>query len=142
MTFRETIVLVGHAIEAAGVAVVVVGAIAATLNFLRRLQRPNAYEGYRRGLGRSVLLGLELLVAADIIDTVSISPSLDAVMTLGVLVLIRTFLSFSIETELEGRPPWRASSFESRSPPSSRELSNGQQQEEQPQAAQHPRPVG
>ncbi len=62
---------------------------------------------FRRSLGRAILLGLELLVAADIIKTVAISPTLESVAVLGGIVLIRTFLSFSLELEITGRWPWQ-----------------------------------
>jgi uncharacterized membrane protein len=65
------------------------------------------YAPFRRFLGRSILLGLELLVAADIIKTVAISPTLESVIVLGGIVLIRTFLSFSLELEISGRWPWQ-----------------------------------
>jgi uncharacterized membrane protein len=85
------------------------GTIAATiyaiLRFVRR-QRP-IYRPYRQFLGRSILLGLELLVAADIIRTVAITPTLESVTVLAVIVLIRTFLSFSLELEITGRWPWQ-----------------------------------
>jgi uncharacterized membrane protein len=62
---------------------------------------------FRRMLGRAILTGLELLVAADIIRTVAIDPTLESVAVLGVIVLIRTFLSFSLEVEIDGRWPWQ-----------------------------------
>ncbi|WP_345409910.1 DUF1622 domain-containing protein [Nonomuraea salmonea] len=67
----------------------------------------DAYQRYRKGLGRAILLGLEFLVAADIIRTVAISPTFASVGVLAVIVLVRTFLSFSLEVELEGRWPWQ-----------------------------------
>jgi uncharacterized membrane protein len=98
-------------IEAAGVGIIVVGAVAATLVFLRDGFGEEGWDGafraYRANLGRGILLGLELLVAADIIGTVAITPSLDNLAVLGLIVLIRTFLSFSLEVEIEGRWPWR-----------------------------------
>lgn len=65
------------------------------------------YTSYRRQLARAILLGLEVLVAADIIATVAISPTLTSVGVLAGIVLVRTFLSFSLEVEIEGRWPWR-----------------------------------
>ena len=61
------------------------------------------------GVGRAILLGLEILIIADIVRTITIDPTLESVITLGVLVLVRTFLSFSLEIELEGVVPWRRS---------------------------------
>lgn len=99
-------------IELGGVAAIVLGGVAATVAFLAAVLRKtdfnNAYTNYRRDLGRAILLGLEFLVAGDIIATILIKPTLEAAAALGVIVLIRTFLSFSLETEIEGRFPWRA----------------------------------
>ena len=101
---------VAAALELAGVAVILVGIVLATAGFLRSL-RPmgweQAYERYRANLGRGILLGLEILVGADIIDTVTAPLTWTSVGLLGAIVLIRTFLSFSLETEIEGRWPWR-----------------------------------
>ena len=72
-----------------------------------RAATTGVYQGFRRDVGRAVLLGLELLVAADILRTVAIEPTLDNVMVLALIVLVRTFLSFSLEVELSGRLPWR-----------------------------------
>ena len=65
------------------------------------------YTRFRRVLGRAILLGLELLVAADIIKTVAVTPTLDSVVVLAIIVLIRTFLSWSLELEISGRWPWQ-----------------------------------
>ncbi|WP_457092946.1 DUF1622 domain-containing protein [Microvirga sp. P5_D2] len=65
-----------------------------------------AFNLYRSNIGRAIQLGLEFLVAADIINTVAIEPTLESLMILGGIVLIRTFLSFSLEVEIEGRWPW------------------------------------
>ena len=98
-------------LEAVGVVVIVVGAVAATVIYLRDLwparRGLEAYNSYRRNLGRAILLGLEFLVAGDIIATILVEATLNSVLALGLIVLIRTFLSFSLETELEGRLPWR-----------------------------------
>lgn len=103
-------------IEVAGVAIIVVGAITATLIFLRDGMGgrgwPEAFRSYRANLGRGILLGLELLVAADIIGTIAVTPSLGNLMILGLIVLIRTFLSFSLEIEIEGQWPWRRAAAE------------------------------
>ena len=95
--------------DGAGVAASVVGAVVSTGVAISRLlrRRPSVYSSYRRWLGRSILLGLELLVAADIIRTVAITPTLDSVVVLALIVLIRTFLSFSLELEITGRWPWQ-----------------------------------
>jgi uncharacterized membrane protein len=98
-------------LESAGLAVLVLGALAATAMFLRRgvAERSwgGAYGRYRADLGRAILLGLELLVAADIAGTVAAPLDLRSIAALGVVVLIRTFLSFSLEVEINGRLPWQ-----------------------------------
>uniref|UniRef100_UPI00339D791A DUF1622 domain-containing protein n=1 Tax=Aquibium sp. A9E412 TaxID=2976767 RepID=UPI00339D791A len=100
-----------RAIEIAGIAAIVVGASIATGRYARAAWRgaagDEAYHGFRAGLGRAILLGLEFLVAADIIATVAIEPTLDSLAVLAGIVLIRTFLSFALQIEIEGRPPWR-----------------------------------
>jgi uncharacterized membrane protein len=109
MEFQEIIEIIGKVIDAAGVTAMVVGAIIASAIAARDLlrRRDNVYRAYRRFLGRSILLGLELLVAADIIRTVAITPTLESVAVLAAIVLIRTFLSFSLELEITGRWPWQ-----------------------------------
>jgi uncharacterized membrane protein len=98
-------------IEVTGVAIIVVGAAAATMLFLYgglvTIGWSDAFHQYRANLGRGILLGLELLVAADIIGTVAVTPSFENLAVLAFIVLIRTFLSFSLEVEIEGRLPWR-----------------------------------
>lgn len=106
-----------RAIEIAGIGVIVLGALASAAMFLAALRRKPALEAYgelRSSLGRSILLGLELLVAADIISTVAIEPTLESVAVLAGIVLIRTFLSFALEVEIEGRWPWQRQSGEER----------------------------
>jgi uncharacterized membrane protein len=71
------------------------------------------FRSFRNRLGRAIILGLELLVAADILRTISTEPTLQQVVVLGIVVLIRTFLSFSLEIELEGRWPWQVDRKES-----------------------------
>jgi uncharacterized membrane protein len=109
MDFQQAIESAGKLIDLAGVVAVVVGASVATVVFVIQLVRgtpPQAYRTYRRTLGRAILLGLELLVAADIIRTVAVTPSFTSVGVLAIIVVIRTFLSWSLELELEGRWPW------------------------------------
>ena len=100
-------------IEAVGIAVIVGGALLATLALCRRLVRregfTGSYQRYRADLGRAILLGLEFLVAGDIIGTVVVDPTFRNLGVLGLIVLIRTFLSFSLEVEISGRLPWRKS---------------------------------
>jgi uncharacterized membrane protein len=107
--FREVMETVGKAVDTAGVAVIVLGIVVASgiaaVNTARGAGP--VYRSYRQRLGRSILLGLELLVAADIIRTVAIEPTFTSVGVLGLIVLIRTFLSFSLELEINGRWPWQ-----------------------------------
>jgi uncharacterized membrane protein len=101
---------IARLIEIAGIAIIVIGAVGSTAAYLRQRSAglgDAAYHNYRSNLGRAILLGLEFLVAADIIGTVAIEPSLNSLAVLAGIVLIRTFLSFSLEIEIEGRLPWR-----------------------------------
>ena len=109
MGFQDWIEAAGRAVDAAGVIAVVMGAVLATVFALTRLVRRQGevYGRFRRFLGRSILLGLELLVAADIIRTVAVTPTLESVGVLAFIVLIRTFLSWSLELEITGRWPWQ-----------------------------------
>lgn len=109
MEFQEVIEIVGKGVDAAGIAAIVIGALIAAGIVIRDLleKRDNAYTRFRRILGRSILLGLELLVAADIIRTVAITPTLSSVGLLAAIVVIRTFLSWTLELEMSGRWPWQ-----------------------------------
>lgn len=108
MNIIEIIDAIGTGVEAAGVVVLLAGAILATLRAANSvLRKKSAYHAYRRDLGRSILLGLELLVAGDIIRTVAVTPTFTSVGVLAVIVLIRTFLSFALEVEITGRWPWQ-----------------------------------
>jgi uncharacterized membrane protein len=108
--FDELMELVVHGFEIAGVAVLVVGALAAFAHaglVARRHGPTAAYETARRSVGRAILLGLELLIIADIVLTITVDATLDSALALGLIVVVRTFLSFSLEVELEGTLPWR-----------------------------------
>jgi uncharacterized membrane protein len=108
--FQDTVEVIGQIVDALGVAVIVLGVLVATGAAVRNLRRrQQAYQPYRRQLGRSILLGLEFLVAADIIRTVAVAPTFTDLGVLGLIVLIRTFLSFSLELEITGRWPWQQS---------------------------------
>lgn len=111
MSLVEIIEAIGSAIDVIGVAVIAGGAVLAALMTIGKTRREDggAYDFFRRRLGRAILLGLEFLVAADIIRTVAVTPSGESVAVLAGIVLIRTFLSFSLETEIEGVFPWRRS---------------------------------
>jgi len=105
--FEESVELVAKVIDAAGVAVIVGGVVLATTLVARSAAGDQRFRDYRRGVGRSILLGLEFLVAADIINTVAVTPTLMSVLVLAGIVAIRTALSFSLEVEIEGRWPWQ-----------------------------------
>ncbi len=102
---------VAKAIELVGIAIIAVGAVVNLALFARRIfdrgERGEALADLRSNFGRSILLGLEFLIAADIINTVAVTPTLQSVIVLGAIVAIRTFLSFSLELEIEGRWPWQ-----------------------------------
>lgn len=108
MSFQETIEVVGKSVDAAGVVLMIGGIIlATTFAVTRRREGGDALRRYRRAVGSAILLGLEVLVAADIIRTVAVSPTFESAGVLAIIVAIRTFLSFSLEVELEGRWPWQ-----------------------------------
>ena len=110
MTFREAMETVSTAFEFVGVAVFVLGALLLAARIVGGYLGARArvtYVGVRNELGRIILLGLEILIIADIIQTITVDLTLANAATLGVIVLVRTFLSFSLEIELEGAPPWR-----------------------------------
>src|SRR3974377_2132404 len=105
-------------LEIVGVAIIVGGILVATLTFVRDGVRTvdwrSAYPHYRSDIGRGILLGLELLVGADIISTITAPLTFESVGLLAAIVLIRTFLSFSLETEIEGCWPWQRAAKEAR----------------------------
>ena len=109
MEFGTIIQTIGEVIDVVGVLAIVIGVVYAILDAaLRGLRRKSPiYTRFRRVLGRAILLGLELLVAADITKTVAVTPTLDSVVVLAIIVLIRTFLSWSLELEISGRWPWQ-----------------------------------
>jgi uncharacterized membrane protein len=108
--------VVGEIIDIAGVVVIATGALIGVVTFLRDLARQvqiiDAYGRLRTFLGRSLLLGLEFLVAGDVIKTVAIEPTRESVIVLAIIVLVRTVLSLSIDVEIDGRWPWRAAEQE------------------------------
>lgn len=111
MRFEETVEGIGKAVEGVGIGVVVLGLSIATARYLssaRRATGEACYRQYRRDVGKAILLGLEFLVAGDIIRTVAVDPTFTEVGVLAAVVAIRTFLSFSLEVELEGRWPWQS----------------------------------
>ena len=114
-SYREVMEFVSDAVDATGVAVIIIGALAVSIRFLSQFfgARPSAdaYRTYRQGLGRAILLGLEFLIAGDIIRTVAVSPSRENVVILALIVLIRTFLSMALQLEIDGRWPWQTPSL-------------------------------
>jgi uncharacterized membrane protein len=111
MTYADVMDHIAQAFEALGVAVLALGAIwsllIAGLTWQRSRQPTRAYSLLRQAFGGALLLGLEILVAADLVRTIAVAPTLSNVLILGLIVLIRTFLSFSLEIEITGKPPWR-----------------------------------
>jgi uncharacterized membrane protein len=108
--FQEIIEFFGIAIDGIGVLIVVVGALIPTIRFLLGGDLElggSGYQLYKQRLGNAILLGLEFLVAGDIIRTVVVSPTIQNAAVLAIIVLIRTFLSMSLKVELEGRWPWQ-----------------------------------
>ena len=126
MDIKYTIELIGSAFELAGVAVLVIGSILAfvrsIVSLIRLRDGPAAYRHLRLYLGRSIVVGLELLVAADIIRSVAIEPTFASVGVLGLIVLVRTFLSWSLEVEINGEWPWQRSRFHKSEFPDQNEL--------------------
>lgn len=109
-SFKAVVEAVGLVIDAAGVGAIVLGLLVAVARFAApgRWGTGGSYRALRQDIGRGILLGLEFLVAADIIRTVAVSPTVQNVLVLGLIVLIRTFLSMALQVELEGRWPWQA----------------------------------
>jgi uncharacterized membrane protein len=100
-------------IEILGATIIITGVLRVavtrgTVRYLFQLDKPGAYESYKHQMGRSLLLGLEFLVAGDVVRTVALEPTLRNVAVLGLLVLIRTFLGWSLAVEIEGQWPWQA----------------------------------
>ena len=112
MDFKHVVDLFGVGFELAGVAVLVIGALLAFVTYLiaffRQRDAPIAFHDLRQKVGKSILLGLELLVAADIIRSVAIDPTFASVGVLGLIVAVRTFLSWSLEVEINGKWPWQS----------------------------------
>jgi uncharacterized membrane protein len=109
VSYEQTISDVVRVVEAAGAAIMVLGGLGAFLVFTRalRVRALEPYENLRRNLGRSILLGLEVLIIADIVRTIIVDPTFESVAVLGIIVVIRVLLSFSLEVEIDGVWPWR-----------------------------------
>lgn len=112
MINKEFIYGISEIIDYTGVAIIAIGAFMSMIFLVRDLlirnvTRQQAYLNVRAFLGRSLLLGLELLVAGDVIKTVAVAATMENVLVLGVLVVVRTILSISIDIEVDGRFPWQ-----------------------------------
>jgi len=108
MTYREFFSHVVDVVEAVGATILVVGGLGAFARFVREtaLRRDDAFGDLRKNLGRVILLGLEVLIIADIIRTIVVEQSVESVAVLGIIVVIRVVLSFSLEVEIDGMWPW------------------------------------
>lgn len=107
-TFRSFVEHVGLTIDFIGVMAIVAGLLHAGIELVRsHAERTERIRQLRHNIGSGILLGLELLIAADIVRTVAITPTLEGVAVLGLIVLIRTFLSMTLQVELDGRWPWQ-----------------------------------
>jgi uncharacterized membrane protein len=110
-TYTQVMLIVAQVFEAIAAATLFAGLIFSVWLSLRTYMRTksgtSAYKIMRQSFGGAILLGLEILVAGDLIRTVAVAPTLDNVIVLAIIVLIRTFLSFSLEIEIDGVPPWR-----------------------------------
>ena len=110
-TYTQVMLVVAQTFEVIAAAVLFAGLLwslwISLRDYLRHKDGGLAYRVMRQSFGGAILLGLEILVAGDLIRTVAVAPTLDNVLVLGIIVLIRTFLSFSLEIEMDGVPPWR-----------------------------------
>jgi uncharacterized membrane protein len=110
MNFDEAIRAVVLSIELIGTAIMVLGVIVALIRAIPEALNPKTrsytYPGLRRNIGRSILLGLEVLIVADIIRTILVDPTVESVLILGTIVVIRVLLSFALEVEIDGVWPW------------------------------------
>ena len=117
MDFEEAMGHIARGFEAAGVAIIVIGGVVTLVTGLRDFaDLDRFFSDVRRGFGRPLILGLEILVAADIIQTITVDPSLESVGVLAILVAVRIALSFSLDIEVDGMLPWRRAEMSRRSP--------------------------
>lgn len=125
MSYEHTISEVVKVVEAAGAGIMVLGGLGSFVVFASRALRPKtaqeSYDELRRNLGRCILLGLEVLIIADIVRTIIVDPTIESVAVLGIIVVIRILLSFALEVEIDGLWPWRrwqlARSGDAKAPP-------------------------
>jgi uncharacterized membrane protein len=117
VTYEQTISDVVKVVEAVGAGIMVFGGLGAFVAFTLRARRADtlqeSYPALRRDLGRCILLGLEVLIVADIVRTIIVDPTLESVAVLGSIVVIRILLSFSLEVEIDGVWPWHRRQFDS-----------------------------
>ena len=110
MNYEEVISNLVKGVEAVGAGIMVIGGLASLVVFLRdaafNVKKQGSYERLRRNLGRCILLGLEVLIVADIVRTIVVDPTFESVTVLGIIVVIRILLSFSLEVEIDGTWPW------------------------------------
>ena len=110
MNYDNAISDVVRVVEAVGAGIMVVGGLGAFVIFIARAAQPErragSYKDLRRNLGRSILLGVEVLIVADIVRTIVVDPTFESVLVLAVIVMIRIVLSFSLEVEMDGVWPW------------------------------------
>lgn len=121
MDFTTLVELLARVFDLGGLAALLIGTVAAVVLYARRIipsrrEQSRAYRKLREGLGRAILVGLELFIAADIIRTVTIEPTFQSIGVLGLIVLVRTFLSWSLEVEINGEWPWRRAQTEAAHP--------------------------
>jgi uncharacterized membrane protein len=111
VSYDEIVSEVVKVVEGVGAGIMVVGALGAFIVFASRTARagaaPESYDELRRNLGRFILLGLEVLIVADIVRTIIVDPTLESVTVLAIIVVVRILLSFSLEVEIDGLWPWR-----------------------------------
>ena len=107
---KSYIIIITKIVEFIGILTIFLGALYSLIRFLIFIPKKKAgnFTNLRQSLGKSILLGLEILIAADIMSTVVLDPTMESVSILGVVVLIRTFLSMSLQVELEGKFPWQS----------------------------------
>ena len=125
MSYEHVISEIVKVVEAVGAGIMVVGGFGSFVVFAWQVRHPatvqGAYHGLRRNLGRCILLGLEVLIVADIVRTIIVDPTIESVAVLGIIVVIRILLSFALEVEIDGIWPWRrwqlANSGNAKAPP-------------------------
>ena len=125
MSYEHVISEIVKVVEAVGAGIMVVGGFGSFVVFAWQVRHPatvhGSYHGLRRNLGRCILLGLEVLIVADIVRTIIVDPTIESVAVLGIIVVIRILLSFALEVEIDGIWPWRrwqlANSRNAKAPP-------------------------